>query len=148
MACLTVEKSICITGEMSRVMTKSAQSDQSLCCRMKKPWTLSYPVSTQRRLWSDWGDAQDDMSLCWAHRSFCWFCHDVAQTKKTIIYLEMVLSWFLPTDRPEFYPLSLVYQTRLVPIYHWNSCNNNSQGYTNWTITTKIKCKHLQLTII
>ena len=28
----------------------------------------------QRRLWSDWADAQADLSLCWAHRSFCWFC--------------------------------------------------------------------------
>ena len=24
--------------------------------------------------WSDWADAQADLSLCWAHRSFCWFC--------------------------------------------------------------------------
>ena len=28
--------------------------------------------------WSDWADAQADLSLCWAHRSFCWFCHAVA----------------------------------------------------------------------
>ena len=28
---------------------------------------------------SDWTDAQTDPSLCWAHRSFCWFCCDVAQ---------------------------------------------------------------------
>ena len=33
--------------------------------RMKKPWVLSYPLSVQRRLWSDW--------------AFCWFCHEVAQ---------------------------------------------------------------------
>ena len=25
--------------------------------RMKKPWALSYPLSAQRRLWSDWADA-------------------------------------------------------------------------------------------
>ena len=30
---------------------------------MKKPWVLSYPLSAQRRLWSDWADAQADMSL-------------------------------------------------------------------------------------
>ena len=34
---------------------------------MKKAWVLSYPLSTQRRLWSDWADAQADLSLCWAH---------------------------------------------------------------------------------
>ena len=45
---------------------------------MKKPWFLSYLLSTQRRLWSNWADVQADQSLCWA-QSFCWFCHEVAQ---------------------------------------------------------------------
>ena len=40
---------------------------------MKKAWVLSFPVSAQRRPWSDWGE-----SLL-AHRSFCWFCHAEAQ---------------------------------------------------------------------
>ena len=31
--------------------------------RMKKPWVLSYPLSAQRRLWSDWADAQADLSI-------------------------------------------------------------------------------------
>ena len=44
--------------------------------RMKKTWVLSYPLSAQRRLWSDWADAQADLSLRWAH--FCWFCHEAA----------------------------------------------------------------------
>ena len=35
--------------------------------RMKKAWILSYPISALRRLWSDWADAQVDLSLCWAH---------------------------------------------------------------------------------
>ena len=35
--------------------------------RMKKPWVLSYPLSAQRRLWSDWADAKADLSLRWAH---------------------------------------------------------------------------------
>ena len=34
---------------------------------MKKPWVVSYPLSAQRRLWSDWADAQADLSLRWAH---------------------------------------------------------------------------------
>ena len=41
--------------------------------RMKKAWVLSYPLSTQRRLWSDWVDAQADLSLCWAHSHFVGF---------------------------------------------------------------------------
>ena len=35
--------------------------------RMKKPWALNYPLSAQRRLWSDWADDQADLSLRWAH---------------------------------------------------------------------------------
>ena len=35
--------------------------------RMKKAWTLSYPLSAQRRLWSDWADAQADLRLHWVH---------------------------------------------------------------------------------
>ena len=34
--------------------------------RMKKGWVLIYPLSAQRRLWSDWVDAQADLSLNWA----------------------------------------------------------------------------------
>ena len=46
--------------------------------RMKKAWVLSYPLSAQWRLWSDWVDAQDDLSLRWAHMPICWFCHEAA----------------------------------------------------------------------
>ena len=37
---------------------------------MKKAWVLIYPLSAQRRLWSDWADAQADLSLRWAHTHF------------------------------------------------------------------------------
>ena len=47
--------------------------------RMKKAWVLSYPLNAQRRLWSDWEDAEADPSLRWAHRSFCWFYHEAAR---------------------------------------------------------------------
>ena len=40
---------------------------------MKKAWVLSYPLSAQRRLWSDWADAQADLSLRWAHAHFVGF---------------------------------------------------------------------------
>ena len=42
---------------------------------LKKPWVLEYPLSAQRKLWSEWADAQVDLCLRWAHWSFCWFCH-------------------------------------------------------------------------
>ena len=41
--------------------------------RMKKAWVLSYPLSAQRRLWSDWADVQADMSLGWVHTHFVGF---------------------------------------------------------------------------
>ena len=46
---------------------------------MKRAWVFSYPMSAQRRLWSDRADARADLNLRWAHRSFCWFCHEAAQ---------------------------------------------------------------------
>ena len=47
--------------------------------RMKKPWVLSYPLSGQRRHWSDWADTQADLSLRWGHMSLCWFYRAEAQ---------------------------------------------------------------------
>ena len=40
---------------------------------MQKAWVLNYPLSAQRRLWSDWADAQADLSLCWTHSHFVGF---------------------------------------------------------------------------
>ena len=51
--------------------------------RMKKRWDLGYSVSAQRRLWSDWADAQPDLSLRWAQMLFSWFCHEAAQLCKS-----------------------------------------------------------------
>ena len=53
---------------------------------MKKPWVLSYPLSAQRRLWSNWADAQADLSLRWAHTHFVGFVmsrvYHLVKTKK------------------------------------------------------------------
>ena len=55
--------------------------------RMKKSWVLSYPLSAHRRLWSDWADAQADLSLRWAHMPFmlwrvhCWAIVAVIKTQ-------------------------------------------------------------------
>ena len=66
----------------------SADSDQPghppslirvFAVRMKNAWALSYPLSGKRRLWSDWVDAQPDLSLRWTHMPLCWFCHEAAQ---------------------------------------------------------------------
>ena len=41
--------------------------------RMKKSWVLSYQLSAQRRLWSDWADALAVLSLRWAHTHYVGF---------------------------------------------------------------------------
>ena len=40
---------------------------------MKRACVLSYLLSAQQRLWSDWADAQADLSLRWAHSHFVGF---------------------------------------------------------------------------
>ena len=35
----------------------------SLYCPRKNAWVLSYPLSTQRKLWSDWMDAQVNLKV-------------------------------------------------------------------------------------
>ena len=51
----------------------SARLIRFFAVRMKKPRFLSYPLSAQRRLLSDWPDAQADLSLRWAHSHFVGF---------------------------------------------------------------------------
>ena len=59
----------------------SEDSDQSghtpvwsvFAVRIKNGLVLTYTLSAQRRLWSDWADAQVDLSLCWAHIHFVEF---------------------------------------------------------------------------
>ena len=55
--------------------------------RMKKAWVLSYPLSAQQRRWSDWADAQADLSLRWAHTHFVGF---------VMSWLSCIRSWLLP----------------------------------------------------
>ena len=44
-----------------------------LAVHIKKAWVLSYPMSAQQRLWSDWVDAQADLSLQYTHSHFVGF---------------------------------------------------------------------------
>ena len=67
----------------------SAQSDRSLRCSHGE--TLD-PLSTQRRSWSDWVDAQADLSLCLAQMSFCLFCRAPAQDALLLLLLLLQLN--------------------------------------------------------
>ena len=69
--------------------------------RMKKVWVLSYPLSAQRRLWSDWADAQIDRSLRWMHSHFVgfvmrWLTYTINLLSKMlskIVYKNTHLPW-------------------------------------------------------
>ena len=65
---------------------------RAFAVRMKNPCVLGYPLSAQRaktqiRLGgSDWADAQADLSLRWAHRLVCRFCHVAAHLYSSYVY--------------------------------------------------------------
>ena len=69
-------------GKTNKLTVRPAKTQISLgihpvwsvfAVRMKKACALSYPLSAQRRLWSDWADAQADLSLRLAHSHFVGF---------------------------------------------------------------------------
>ena len=58
-------------------------SEYSLCAQ----WVAKDPsyLHALSEDWSDWANAQADLSLRWAHSSFFWFCHEVAQMVENFI---------------------------------------------------------------
>ena len=77
--CMTKPTKLPVCPAKTQISLGICQVWSVFTIRMKKAWVLSYPLSAQRSLWSDWADAQADLSHRWAHRSFCWFCHVAAQ---------------------------------------------------------------------
>ena len=67
------QQSECVLGEDSDQPGHPPSLIRVFAVRMKKAWILSYPLSAQRRLWSDWADAQADLSLSWVHTPFVGF---------------------------------------------------------------------------
>ena len=61
------------TRDKTNKMAYAPSEDSDQAVRMKKAWVLSYPLSAQRRLWSDWADAQADLSLRCAQHHFVGF---------------------------------------------------------------------------
>ena len=64
----------------------STQSDHSSLCSQ---WVAKDPMllHADSEDWSDWVDAQANLCLWWAHRSFCGFCHVVTQLLKIASFL-------------------------------------------------------------
>ena len=110
------------------------QSDQILCsiCTervTKDPSFLRVDIED----WSDWADAQADLSLPWTKTPFCWFCHDMAQImlvvfkKATLahtfkIYINLhVLSVLIPAASPSVCSLqpACEYKVWAESFTHW-----------------------------
>ena len=73
-----INKNDCAPSEDSDQPGHLPSLIRAFAVRMKKARVLSYPLSAQRRLWSDWVDAQADLSLRWEHMPLSWFCHVAA----------------------------------------------------------------------
>ena len=90
-------------GRVVRIKSNVFFSRVGKCTICSKPWSFIMPINPpslirvfavrsmdkkgpklfscgQGRLWSDWADAQADLSLHWPHMPFCWFCHAATQT--------------------------------------------------------------------
>ena len=52
-------------------------SESSLCAQWVAKGHIFLHADSED--WSDWADAQADLSLRWAHMPFCWFCPEAAQ---------------------------------------------------------------------
>ena len=109
---------------MSQCMTKPANLQNDLCAqqRLRSAWASAVFAVCMKKLgslasrwvhcedWSDWVDAQADLSLRWAHRSFCWFCHVEARFQTRSYYseslqdmhairAELVISFFILKEK-------------------------------------------------
>ena len=67
------QQSECVPSEDSDQPRHLVSLIRVFAVRMKKAWVLSYPLSAQWRLWSDWANSQADLSLHWGHTHFVGF---------------------------------------------------------------------------
>ena len=104
------QQSECVPSEDSDQPGHPPSLIRVFAVRTKKPWVLSYLLSAQRRLWSDWVDAQAAVSLRQAHihfvgfvmswlKSFCWFCGIVAHL--ILLFLSLGTCSFITEPRHE-----------------------------------------------
>ena len=100
----------------------SAQSDHSVRCSHGE--TLD-PLIAQRRSWSDWVDAQADLSLCKAQMSFCWFCRAPAQDALLLLLLQINTSKIAIATAVERKCRCVGFVVRRLRMH----CNNNNNNY-------------------
>ena len=110
-------------------------SESSLCDQ----WVTKDPVILHAisEDWSDWADAQADLSLRWAHMPFCWFCHVAAHFhyfQKLAVH-PMIISKMSPS---RFHLRKLTNQT--FPICKFWVCFLCSELYLYKSKENRLKC--------
>ena len=111
--------------------------------RVKKAWVLSYPLSAQRKHWSDWVDAQADLSLRWPHTHFIGFV--MRWLKCVLSVFRIPRKWFCAACEDEKVRFSLwpfflhksVKNWKLILVvyegYEWNNwCAHCMVGIVSW----------------
>ena len=91
--------------------------------RLKKVWVLNYPFRGQRRLWSDWADAQADLSLLWAHTHFVDF------VMKRLIYTKGYGSYSYTIEWLNMHIWRISNCTTLRSIFSWDGCGTCNIGW-------------------
>ena len=95
---------------------------------MKKLGSLAIPWA-HSKAWSDWADAQADLSNCWAHRSFCWFCYAAAHliwagpwenVSYVICEQQRLRSGCASAQSDQGLCCSLLRQSNISQFYSWN----------------------------
>ena len=86
---------VCVPSEDSDQPGHPPSLIRVFAVRMKKAWVLSYPLSAQRRLWSNWADAQADLSFRWVHTHFVGFV-----TRRLIFLLLLTHIWLVDFSSP------------------------------------------------
>ena len=114
---------------------------------MKKAWVLNYQLGTLQRLWSDWADAQADLSLCFVNTHFVRYVMSLLvctcmRTLKTLVppqksHLIRVLNFTL------YYLDSTFLHITLRPYITLTCIGSDMAGYTfsfsiNWPDTCRV----------
>ena len=75
----TVNNFYLLAFPVNDILAAAWQNQQNDLCaqrRLRSAWASAQSLTTcwaHSEDWLDWADAQADLSLPWAHRSFCWF---------------------------------------------------------------------------
>ena len=93
----------------------------------------------QQRLWSHWLDAQTDLSLRWAHRSFCWFCH-VAPQSNNSTNNEQNQPLLFPSSADVPYNICTLHLTSfsVVVSYRMNNQSNVKTRLIEWSMYPRV----------